>query len=111
MVRRVKASPAREPNGLEPPTPPKAPARPPPLPRWIKTRRMRNSPLRRMKTFKKLARNGHIAHAFHSKPGWFMEIIETRTCQEKTTLGGFLAGNLLLLLVLLLVLFFLHLET
>src|SRR5262245_63449162 len=28
---------AREPNGLDPPTPPNAPASPPPLPRWIST--------------------------------------------------------------------------
>src|SRR5262245_54827960 len=42
MVMRVKASPAREPNGLEPPTPPKAPTSPPPLPRWIRTSRIRN---------------------------------------------------------------------
>jgi len=32
-VIRVKVSPALVPNALEPPTPPKAPASPPPLPR------------------------------------------------------------------------------
>src|ERR1700690_2300568 len=44
MVSRVNESPAREPNGLEPPEPPRAPIRPPPLPRWISTSRMRNAP-------------------------------------------------------------------
>ncbi len=33
IVIRVKVSPAFVPNALEPPTPPKAPASPPPLPR------------------------------------------------------------------------------
>ena len=33
---------AREPKALEPPAPPKAPDRPPPLPRWISTSRIRN---------------------------------------------------------------------
>src|SRR5262245_36966542 len=33
MVILVKVSPAREPNALDPPTPPNAPASPPPLPR------------------------------------------------------------------------------
>ena len=42
MVTRVKTSPALVPKALEPPAPPKAPARPPPLPRWIRTRQMRN---------------------------------------------------------------------
>src|SRR5436305_12272 len=40
-VIRVKRSPAREPKALEPPTPPKAPAKPPPLPRWIRTSRIK----------------------------------------------------------------------
>ena len=43
IVTRVKTSPALVPKALEPPTPPKAPARPPPLPRWIRTRQIRNS--------------------------------------------------------------------
>src|SRR5262249_33986583 len=43
MVMRVKVSPAREPKALEPPAPPKAPAKPPPLPRWISTSRIRNT--------------------------------------------------------------------
>src|ERR1700678_1425584 len=42
MVMRVKVSPAREPKALEPPAPPKAPDRPPPLPRWISTSRIKN---------------------------------------------------------------------
>ena len=45
-VMRVNVSPALVPKALEPPTPPKAPASPPPLPRWIKTRQMRNSEIR-----------------------------------------------------------------
>src|SRR5262245_9092754 len=44
MVILVNVSPAREPNALEPPAPPKAPARPPPLPRWISTSTIRNRP-------------------------------------------------------------------
>src|SRR4051795_12642147 len=42
---RVKVSPALEPKGEEPPTPPNAPASPPPLPRWIRTRPIRNTPV------------------------------------------------------------------
>src|SRR4029453_16022877 len=41
MVKRVKASPGGEPKAEEPPTPPNAPARPPPLPRWMSTIRIR----------------------------------------------------------------------
>src|SRR3954466_4753242 len=52
MVIRVKVSPALEPNGLEPPTPPNAPARPPPLPRWISTRPIRNRLVRMTKRFR-----------------------------------------------------------
>src|SRR5262245_30240959 len=44
MVIRVNVSPAREPKALEPPTPPKAPASPPPLPLWINTKRIKKSP-------------------------------------------------------------------
>src|SRR6478735_5540659 len=58
---RVKASPALEPNGLEPPTPPNAPARPPPLPRWISTSPIRNSPVRITNRFRMFA--SHIASA------------------------------------------------
>lgn len=36
MVIRVNVSPALVPNALWPPSPPKAPANPPPLPRWIR---------------------------------------------------------------------------
>src|SRR3954464_8561640 len=42
MVTRVKTSPDLVPKALEPPTPPKAPASPPPLPRWIRIRQIRN---------------------------------------------------------------------
>src|SRR5947208_16400812 len=55
IVIRVNASPAFEPNGLDPPTPPKAPARPPPLPLWIRTRPMRNRPSRITTRLSKLA--------------------------------------------------------
>src|SRR5205085_9957042 len=61
MVMRVKASPALDPNGLEPPTPPNAPDRPPPLPRWISTRPIRNRPLTMTNRFRMLA--SHIASA------------------------------------------------
>jgi hypothetical protein len=37
----VNVSPAFVPKALEPPTPPKAPASPPPLPRWISIRQIR----------------------------------------------------------------------
>ena len=43
MVTRVNTSPALVPKALEPPAPPKAPARPPPFPRWIRTRQMRKT--------------------------------------------------------------------
>src|SRR5438874_2580667 len=52
IVIRVKASPALEPNGL---TPPNAPARPPPLPRWMSTSPIRNSPIRMTNRFRRLA--------------------------------------------------------
>jgi len=39
----VKTSPALVPKALWPPMPPKAPARPPPLPRWISTSAIRTS--------------------------------------------------------------------
>src|SRR5436853_1087323 len=55
MVMRVKASPALEPNGLDPPTPPNAPARPPPLPRWISTSPIRNRPVRMIAKLSKFA--------------------------------------------------------
>ena len=42
IVTRVNVSPAREPKALEPPTPPKAPASPPPLPRWMSTIKIKN---------------------------------------------------------------------
>jgi hypothetical protein len=37
IVTLVKASPALVPKALWPPMPPKAPAKPPPLPRWTST--------------------------------------------------------------------------
>src|SRR5439155_26952461 len=55
MVMRVNWSPAREPNGLEPPEPPRAPIKPPPLPRWISTSRIKNKPMARTKKFNKPA--------------------------------------------------------
>src|SRR5437588_3006592 len=61
MVMRVKVSPAREPNGLEPPVPPRAPIRPPPLPRWINTRRIRNRPRMIRKKFNGPASQGQKA--------------------------------------------------
>ena len=45
-------SPALVPKALEPPTPPKAPARPPPLPRWIRMRQIRKSETRTISTLK-----------------------------------------------------------
>src|ERR1019366_5741113 len=56
MVSRVNWSPAREPKGLEPPAPPRAPINPPPLPRWIRIKRIRNGPRISRMTFNKFAR-------------------------------------------------------
>src|SRR5262249_13292410 len=61
-VMRVNKSPAREPNGLDPPTPPKAPARPPPLPRWMRIMPIRIRPDRMTTPF-----NTWIYHATPSK--------------------------------------------
>src|SRR5262249_54542610 len=74
MVMRVKASPAREPKGLEPPTPPRAPTSPPPLPRWINTSRIRN----RLR----------IRRIAFSGPGRADQIAKS------VTAGSFLAGSL-----------------
>src|SRR5579885_3218214 len=52
MVMRVKASPARDPKALEPPAPPKAPASPPPLPRWMRMSRIRNNPTSTRRMFR-----------------------------------------------------------
>jgi hypothetical protein len=52
MVILVNVSPALVPNALEPPAPPKAPASPPPLPRWIKIRQTRNRERRMIKVLK-----------------------------------------------------------
>ncbi len=41
MVMRVNTSPAFAPKALEPPMPPRAPAKPPPRPRWTSTSRIR----------------------------------------------------------------------
>jgi len=43
IVTRVNTSPAFVPKALCPPMPPKAPAKPPPLPCWIKTKAIKNS--------------------------------------------------------------------
>jgi hypothetical protein len=40
-VTLVNVSPALVPNALDPPTPPNAPAKPPPLPRWIRIKQIR----------------------------------------------------------------------
>src|SRR6516164_585599 len=63
MVRRVNWSPAREPKGLEPPAPPRAPIRPPPLPRWIKINNIMNAPSGSSTKFNDQASNVHIANA------------------------------------------------
>jgi hypothetical protein len=51
-VTRVKVSPALVPNALDPPTPPKAPASPPPLPRWINIKKIKNSEVRMIRVLK-----------------------------------------------------------
>src|SRR5262249_21398874 len=48
----VNRSPPREPKALETPTQPKAPARPRPLPRWIRTSRIRKMLTISTRTFK-----------------------------------------------------------
>src|SRR5262245_35097893 len=45
-------SPARDPKALEPPAPPKAPAKPPPLPRWISTMNISTRLTRMMMMFR-----------------------------------------------------------
>ena len=55
-VIRVKMSPALVPKALEPPTPPKAPASPPPLPRWIRIRQIRKSETRMISVLKMAVR-------------------------------------------------------
>ena len=52
----VNMSPALVPNALEPPTPPKAPASPPPLPRWIRIRQIRKSEVRTISVLKMAVR-------------------------------------------------------
>src|SRR4051794_2985997 len=52
IVTRVKISPALVPKALEPPIPPKAPARPPPLPRWMSTRQIKKSEVRIINEFR-----------------------------------------------------------
>ena len=48
----VNTSPALVPNALEPPTPPNAPASPPPFPRWIRMIPIRKNESKEMTTFK-----------------------------------------------------------
>ena len=53
MVILVNRSPALVPKALWPPMPPKAPANPPPLPRWINTNTIRNRAVRNNKNIKR----------------------------------------------------------
>lgn len=46
----VKTSPARVPNALDPPSPPRAPASPPPRPRWTKMTRIMNTETKSQRT-------------------------------------------------------------
>jgi hypothetical protein len=46
MVIRVNKSPALVPNALWPPMPPKAPAKPPPLPRWMSIKTIKKIPVK-----------------------------------------------------------------
>src|SRR5262245_55902905 len=48
-------------EGRAPPVPPRAPIRPPPLPRWIRTSRIRNRPSRIKKKFSGAASQGQNA--------------------------------------------------
>jgi hypothetical protein len=52
IVIFVNTSPALVPNALEPPTPPNAPAKPPPLPRWIRMMQIMNSEPRTIKALR-----------------------------------------------------------
>src|SRR5689334_5582499 len=71
---RVNTSPALVPKALEPPTPPKAPARPPPLPRWISTRQIRNSEVRTSRIFRIRVRIATVfILAVRRVTGWGME--------------------------------------
>src|SRR5947209_6872657 len=59
-VIRVNRSPARDPNALDPPTPPKAPDSPPPLPRWIKTRKISTNPKKITRIFRMVELHGIV---------------------------------------------------
>src|SRR5262249_3350328 len=74
MVMRVKTSPALVPKALEPPTPPNAPARPPPLPRWIRITQTRNSDPSTIRTFRMPMRKSTVSPFVGggSGPDWLM---------------------------------------
>src|SRR5271166_2479277 len=86
---RVKASPAREPNGLEPPTPLNAPTRPPPLPRWIRTSRIRKRPRKKRTKFNRPGNHDHTARSPFREDSAISDnqtvIIGSRRSGEKTT--------------------------
>ena len=58
-VTLVKTSPVLAPKALDPPIPPKAPASPPPLPRWMRMRTIRNSVRMTITMFRKPRRIVH----------------------------------------------------
>ena len=58
-------SPAREPNGLDPPAPPNAPASPPPLPRWISTISISNRPRHDDDEVQQRATSHHVGEQGH----------------------------------------------
>jgi hypothetical protein len=55
MVIRVNKSPALVPKALCPPMPPKAPAKPPPLPRWISIKTIKKIPVKIRRIIRKTA--------------------------------------------------------
>ena len=62
IVIRVNRSPALVPKALWPPSPPNAPAKPPPRPRWISTSRIKNTDVTNNNTMNKAASIG-LSHS------------------------------------------------
>src|SRR5262249_43932798 len=73
IVIFVNTSPALVPNALEPPTPPNAPAKPPPLPRWIRMMQIMNSEPRTIKALRMPMRkltSMSLEHVGQAEPDW-----------------------------------------
>src|SRR6202161_2711811 len=91
IVTRVETSPALVPKALEPPVPPKAPASPPPLPRWIRTRQIRKIEVSTTRTLSKLVKRCTAEVLAFSRVE-----VSFRPCLGRSSLaaGGDFAGSL-----------------